>query len=103
MSYQYLSKLQFPDPAQEVASNTDLRHAVVKASAYVTFALEESDTSHSRDLNSAMVAASTHNLPLDLTPDQYIERAVQELATAEGELPENHWYRKELREVRQSL
>jgi hypothetical protein len=103
MNYSKLTQIDFPRTPTEIAQEDAIRVPVVKASAFVTFALEESNRDHSRDLDAAMVTAATHNLPLELTPQEYVTRAMEELALAEGELPETDPYRSELCEVRQEL
>lgn len=96
-----LKNVEFPRTPQELISNEDVRHPVVKASAYFTFALEEAEIDHNRDLMAAMATDATHSLDTDLTPKEYLERSVQELAHAESEVPEEFdAYQTELKNVR---
>lgn len=103
MPVENLRHLPFPDTPLDVAKDDRIRAALVKGNAYITFALEEADVSHTRDLDSAMVTASTHNLPLDLTPQEYLERSVQELAHAEAELEDKPDFQELIMDVRKAV
>lgn len=76
--------IDFPRIPKSVRTNDDARQSIVKASAYVTFALEEAGVENERDLNAAFVTDATYSLKENQTPPQYLELAIQELAFAEG-------------------
>lgn len=102
MNLNQISDLEFPNTPMEIAKNKDVRVAVVKASAYVTLALEEAGISHSRSQEGAAVTDATHNLKENKTPEEYIELAIQELAYAETEVSDNR-YQSQLSEIRSKL
>jgi hypothetical protein len=102
MKLERISDLEFPNTPVDIAKNKEVREAVVKASAYVTIALEESDISHSRSEEGAAVTDATHNLKENKTADEYIDLAIQELSYAESEV-NNSGYQSELADIRETL
>jgi len=91
-----ISDLSFPNFPESILSNTEAREAIVKSSAYFTLALEEANINHTRDNLSAMVTDATYELQTDCSAEEYLELCVQELAIAEGNLPEDSNTRDEL-------
>lgn len=102
MSIQNLADLEFPNTPMDVATNDEVRTAVVKASAYVTIALEEAGIDHSRSQEGAAVTDATHNLKENKSPEEYIDIAIQELSYAESEV-DNSQYQSKLADVRKEL
>lgn len=98
-----IAELSFPQFSESILSNTEARQAIAKASAYFTFALEESGVNHERDLNAAMVTDATYELKTDCSPEEYLTQTIQELAYAEGQLPEDNRTRKDLRYLREAI
>lgn len=84
VDFESVKTVEFPQIPKSVRTNDEARQAIVKASAYVTFSLEEGGVEHERDLSAAMVTDATHSLKEDQTPAEYLELAMQELAFAEG-------------------
>lgn len=90
----------FPNYPDEYLTETGVRQAYAKASAYVTIALDTAEVSHSRSQEAAAVTDATYELAEDKTPTEYLELAAQELAFAEGELPTDSSFRNDLQNVR---
>lgn len=103
MDFLQLNTIQFPNTPIHIAKEPDIRHPVVKASALLTFALEESGTPHNKDLQSAMVTASTHDIPVHCTPQEYIDRAINELETAETNAQQYPNYQTQLQKIREQI
>lgn len=97
-----IADLEFPRTPMEIATQDTVRTAVVKAAAYVTFALEEADIDHSRGLEAAMVTDSQYRLKENKTPEEYLDLAIQELAHAESEVDDSD-YQQELFKIRKTL
>lgn len=102
MKLEEIADIEFPDTPLEVASNEEVRHAVVKASAYTTIALDTAGIEHSRSKEAAAVTDATHELKENKTPEEYIELAIQELSYAESEVNDS-MYQSELKEIRRKL
>ena len=75
-----LANLEFPRYPQDELSNTEVRAAYAKASAYVTLALVEAGVDHSRSDEAAAVTDATHGLRDCSEPGEYLDLAQQELA-----------------------
>lgn len=102
MHLENISDIEFPNTPMDVAKNTEVRESVVKASAYVTIALDTAGIDHSRSQEAAAVTDTTHSLKENRTPEEYIQLSIQELAHAESEV-NNNQYQSELRDVRTTL
>lgn len=97
-----LATVEFPRSPRSILSNDEARSAIVKASAYLTFALEESHIEHDRGLEAAMLTDATYNLEEDRTPKEYIELSIQELAYAEG-CVDDESFKNDLQDFRTTL
>lgn len=102
MAIEDISNVSLPNTPTEIAQNESVRIPVVKANAYITFALEEAGVNHDKDLTAAMVTDATHTLKENKTPEEYIELAIQELALAESEVSDES-YQQDLSDVRRRL
>jgi CRISPR/Cas system-associated exonuclease Cas4 (RecB family) len=74
-----------------------------KARAYSIFYLEEAGFEHNHDKLSAIATASTHDIELEKSSDEYLNLALQEISHAEGLLEEESKFRSKLRRIRETL
>lgn len=102
MNISSLSNLDFPRYPHSELSNTSVRHAYAKANAYITLALNESNIPHDRSQKAAAVTDATHNLPENLTAEEYLNHAQMELATAYSESKEKE-FKESLELIRQKI
>lgn len=102
MNLEKLYNVSLPDPIVELQKNEDLRKSYVCASAYITFALEEGGIDHTRNTVASLTTAETHNLNTNQTPEEYLTKAIQELAYVEENTSDSH-FAKELSLIRKSI
>ena len=102
MNYSDLYNASLPNPTTEIHNDGELRKAYVCASAYLTFALYEKGVSTDRDLSAALVTAETHSLDTEQTPEEYLTKAIQELAYVERNVDDSH-IQKDCERIRRSL
>lgn len=80
-SFEELESIELQTPT-EIAQITEIRVPVVKAMAYIDFAVKESNYADSLDMTAAMTTDATHEL-LDLdSPEEYLIQSVLSLENA---------------------
>jgi len=102
MDLSRVAHLEFPPYPHDEISHTELRQAYVKASMYVTLALEEASFPHSRSQWGAAITDATYPGVERESPEEYLELAHQEIALAVAEAPKGT-FRRDLEFARQTI
>lgn len=100
--YSDLEDIELQTPS-EIAQISEIRVPVVKAMAYIKFAIKESEYEDSVDMTSAMATDATHEL-LELdSPKAYITQAVLSLENAITASEDYPTYQEKLIQIRDKL
>ena len=102
MTYKELAKIELQTPP-EIAKIDEIRVPVVKAMAYIKFAIKESNYDDSVDMSSAMVTDATHELVRVDTPEEYLTQAVLSLENAIESCQNHPEYKEKLHTVKTTL
>lgn len=81
-----LKDFSLPAATDEIQDSEPLRKAYVKASAYLTFALEKADIDHNRDVNSAEMTRTVCSVETCGSAQGYLQLCVTELQYIESHI-----------------
>lgn len=108
--YKNLSEIRFPKTPLKIAKKDDIRKHIVRASAYITYFLQESDGNYSVSDESKLAAIATSSVrPIeeDIEPSKYLIRCINELEDAIHKidnLDEKHTnYKCELKSIKKAI
>lgn len=83
VNYYDLKELNFPNTPITVARHDELRKHIVSSSAYIKFALNESNIKYNKDSYAPFLTDATHELETGLTAEEYVEASRGEAVLAE--------------------
>lgn len=103
-SFEELESIELQTPT-EIAQISEIRVPVVKAMAYIKFAIKESDYTDSVDMTAALTTDATHDLVEADTAQDYLIQAILSLENAIQAAEEEGYttYSDELRDIKQKL
>lgn len=94
-----LNGFNLPAPTDEVQNTEPLQKAYVKASAYLTFALEQANIQHNRDINSAEITKTVCSVETCASAQGYLQLCITELKYIESHISD----RKMASEIKRAI